>query len=55
MVRVTYETMLQIIPNKYRINYIDHFILPFINNQIEKDFGIKLQDNTHLKLILKRN
>lgn len=52
---ITYETMLQMIPNKYKIDYIDHFILPFINNQIEKDFGIKLQDNTHLKLILKRN
>ncbi len=35
------------------IVYIEPFKVPFLESEIMKDFGIKLQDNTHLKVIFK--
>lgn len=40
--------------DKYELVETDMFTLPFIAEQVEKDFGIVLDNNTHIKLILKR-
>lgn len=50
---VSIEDMLGKIPVKYVPTYLEHFTLPFLREQVMKDFGIQLQDRTHLKLILK--
>ena len=52
---VTREQLLSAIPDEYEISFHEHFILPFLKNKVYEDFGIELKDNTHLKLILKRN
>ncbi len=46
------ERFLNIIPKEYAPSFIEHYTLPFIRNQVAKDFGVQLQDRTHLKLIL---
>ena len=52
---ITVEEFLSIIPtNQYKIIYFDHYMLPFNKEQIWKDFGIKLKDNTHMKILLER-
>lgn len=51
-VPVSYETIKTKIPNKYKIIYEDHFILPFIQNKIIEDFGIKCKYDTHTKYII---
>lgn len=53
-VPVTIEQLLCRIPDEYEIAYVDHFTLPYIAWQIEKDFGIVLTTPTHVKLILRR-
>ena len=50
---VNLETFFSNIPHKYYPMYIEHYTLPFIQSEVEKDFGIQLQDKTHLKFILK--
>ena len=51
---IYYENLIyNIIPKKYKIEYIDHYILPYLKNIIKKDFDIDLIDKTHLKLLLK--
>lgn len=52
---VTREELLSTIPDEYTIEFHEHFILPFLKSTVKKDFGIDIKDNTHLKLILKRN
>lgn len=49
------EEVLRKIPDQYRIEFHEHFILPYLKNKVKRDFGIELKDNTHLKLILKRS
>ncbi len=51
---ITVEYLLNVIPKNYKITYIDHFILPYIANQIKKDFDIELDTKTHLKIILEK-
>ncbi len=46
------EELLSSLPENYEITFHEHFILPFLKTRVEKDFGIELKDNTHLKLIL---
>lgn len=50
---INFEEFLNLIPEKYMPDYIEHYTLPFIRKQVSKDFNIQLQDKTHLKLILK--
>jgi SAM-dependent methyltransferase len=38
---------------KYDIEYFEHYKLPFIVEKIKEDWGITLQDNTHVKSIFK--
>lgn len=51
---LTVEALLRRIPANYRIVYQDHSTLPFAAWQIRKDFGVRLQTPTHLKIILER-
>ena len=36
------------------IAYIETYFLPYLKSIVEKDFGINIHDNTHVKLLLKR-
>lgn len=49
------EELLMNIPENYKILFHEHFVLPFLMNRVMEDFGIEIKDNTHLKLILRRN
>lgn len=49
------EELLRKIPAKYDIMYQEHYVLPFVKNEVRKDFGIDIIDNTHFKLILERS
>lgn len=40
--------------DKYELVETDVFTLPFLAEQVEKDFGIELNNNTHIKVVLKR-
>lgn len=48
------EEFEKIVSDKYEIVYKDHYVLPFIHDQIQKDFKIDLKDPTHCKLLLKK-
>ena len=50
---ITVEDLMAKIPDTYEVAYFNHFVLPFNRDQIRKDFGITLKDNTHVKLLLK--
>lgn len=52
---ISLETLKKKIPNNYSIIYEDSFILPYLKNQVMKDFGIELAHTTHTKMILKNN
>lgn len=52
---INLETLLQRVPREWTPTFIDHFTLPFARQQIMKDFGVDLQDRTHLKLILEHS
>lgn len=51
---ISLETLLSNIPYRYFPHHIEHYTLPFLRAAVEKDFGVQLQDRTHLKLILRR-
>lgn len=48
------EDFMPLIPKMYVPTYFEHYTLPYTRMCIERDFGIQLQDNTHLKLILQK-
>ena len=48
------EDLLALVPKGYEIVYHEHYVLPFIRNNIQEEFGIELKDNTHLKMILQK-
>jgi 23S rRNA U2552 (ribose-2'-O)-methylase RlmE/FtsJ len=52
---VSLETLKKKIPGKYKIIFEEDFIVPFIQNEIYKDFGIKLTHSTHVKMIIENN
>lgn len=52
---VSKEKLLQQIPREYVPIFIEHFTLPFLREAVMADFGIQLQERTHLKLILQRS
>ena len=49
----TIEEFLHKIPNHYEVVHFEHYTLPFVKEQIWKDFGIQLTDNTHGKILLR--
>lgn len=48
------EQFLSMLPDNYDITFHEHFILPYLLTQVQKDFGVVIKDNTHLKLILRK-
>lgn len=50
---LTEEVLLKI-PSNYRVKYYEHYTLPFLKDQVMKDFGIDLNTKTHYKLLLER-
>ena len=51
---LTKEHFIKLIPSNYEVIFHEHYILPFLKEQVLKDFGIQLKDNTHFKMILKQ-
>lgn len=51
---VSIESIERKIPNRHEIFYKEHFILPFIQNEVMQDFGIEIKHNTHSKYIIKQ-
>jgi len=51
---ITREELLSSITDDYTIEFHEHFVLPFLKNVVKHSFNIDIKDNTHLKLILKR-
>lgn len=49
----TIEEFLNKIPDYYEIVYFEHYTLPFIREQVRKDFGVQLTDPTHGKILLR--
>lgn len=47
------EDLLALIPKKYFPIFVEHYTLPYIRQSVMRDFGVQLQEPTHLKLILK--
>ena len=52
---VSLETVKSKIPNNYKIVYERDFLLPFLKEQVKKDFNVDLTHSTHTKLIIKNN
>ena len=48
------EALLRMIPEEYEIVYSEHYVLPYVKQQIKRDSGIDLKDATHFKILLKR-
>jgi len=48
------ENLLSRISNNYEVVFHEHYILPFLKQQVRKDFKVDLKDNTHIKMILKK-
>lgn len=52
---ITLEDMLSKIPtSSYSYDYYQHYVLPFVEKSVKKEFGITLKEPTHIKLILKK-
>jgi|GEM_PF-5719969 len=45
----------QRVPSNYKVVYDDHYVLPFLRQQVKKDFDIEIEESTHAKLIIKKN
>lgn len=51
---ISVEYLKSLIPDTYEIVYEEEYVLPFLKDQIKKDFDYEIKDNTHIKLLLKR-
>ena len=49
----TIEEFLSKIPDHYEVVYFEHYALPFVKDQVQKDFNVQLVDFTHGKILLK--
>lgn len=49
----TIEEFLNKIPDHYEVVYFEHYTLPFVKEQVQKDFNVQLVDFTHGKILLK--
>lgn len=50
----TLKAFLAKIPDNYEIVYLESYTLPFLKEQIKKDFDIDLKAKTHAKILLKK-
>jgi len=51
---ITIQELFSFIPNSYDMTYYNSYNLPYIRYIVNKDFGIELNDNTHVKIFLER-
>lgn len=51
---VSIETLKKKIPSRFKIVFEDNFILPYLKNEIKKDFEIEITHTTHTKMIIER-
>lgn len=51
---ISIEQLKALIPDTYEIVYEEEYVLPFLKEQVKKDFGYEIKDNTHIKLLLKK-
>lgn len=51
---ITVDALLDKISGKYEIIYKEHYVLPYVKQQIKKDSGIDLNEATHFKILLKK-
>ncbi len=49
------ESLLKMFPRCYRPVHIEHYTLPYLRNKIFNDFGVQLQERTHIKLIMEKD
>ena len=49
----TIEEFLHKIPDWYEVVHFEHYTLPFVREQVWKDFGVQLNEPTHGKILLK--
>jgi hypothetical protein len=50
---VSLETVKSKIPSTYKVIYEENFLLPFLEQQVKKDFNVELTHSTHTKIIIK--
>lgn len=48
------EALLAKVPSTWRQVMYDHYLLPWLRQQVEHDFGIEWREATHVKLIVER-
>jgi SAM-dependent methyltransferase len=51
---ISKEDLLSIVPNEYMPIFVEHYTLPYLRRKVKSDFGIELQERTHLKLIVEK-
>lgn len=51
---LTVEQIAGQISSEYRLDYFDHYVLPFLARTVKRDFDIELKDYTHIKMIYTR-
>jgi SAM-dependent methyltransferase len=49
---VALEDMLPLVPPHYFPTHFEHYTLPYLRRIVEADFGVQLQERTHLQMIL---
>ena len=49
---ISIEQLKALIPDTYEIVYEEEYVLPFLKEQVKKDFDYEIKDNTHIKLLL---
>lgn len=51
---ITIEDLMELIPDNYRITFLDHYTPEFLKKCVKEDFGIDLKEKTHIKMIIER-
>lgn len=51
---ITTEELLKLIPDTYEVVYLDKYPLEWTKNNIKETFNYDIQDDTHIKILLKR-
>lgn len=50
---ITLEELKSKIPNGYSIIYEKDFVLPYLRQEVKRDFGVELTHSTHVKIVIK--
>lgn len=48
------EDFLSQIPRDYDIMFHEHYVLPYLKEQVLNDIGIVIKDSTHIKIVLRK-